>query len=364
MTPRPSDTTTESDQQGTQAMMGPTVIIGDLKAAAAVDDRGGRPTPEDTAAQHLGLQDLTACLRGQPSNRPPQPGSTESGIGLCYADPAHVEVTRTRYLDMPSKATGQFPLEVQVKVFQVPPTLSGHPDQDDQPCISPPEEDDTHKWMAYYRVEESILSHDAEPALNLAMREAAAACGLHERHHHEQESTTPHQDLRSMVSAIWRDRRDLHMAIHLHDPHTQQSAPGIVARLKTTRRQLREWHESRANDLAQEQQRYLQDPKPYKALKHVDTVLGATGQRCIKAVRLQDGTVTNDPSVVMEEVLSSFKRQHNTEDGELSNYSKKLTSHLPTIYNRTQRHHIHRTPFTIRELDEVLHKLMPGRNRG
>ena len=92
------------------AMMGPTVIIGDFNAAPSVDDRGGQQTPEDTAVQlamqHMGLQDLKASLRGQPSQRPPQPGSADSGIGLCYADPAHVVVTRARYHDLPSKITG------------------------------------------------------------------------------------------------------------------------------------------------------------------------------------------------------------------------------------------------------------------
>ena len=45
-------------------MMGPTVIIRDLNAAPTVDNRGERPTPEDTtektAMQHLGLKVLTA----------------------------------------------------------------------------------------------------------------------------------------------------------------------------------------------------------------------------------------------------------------------------------------------------------------
>ena len=80
------------------ALMGPTVIIGDFNAAPSVNDRGGRQTYEDTAVQmamqHMGLQDLTASLRGQPSHRPPQPGSADSRIDLCYADPAHVGVTR------------------------------------------------------------------------------------------------------------------------------------------------------------------------------------------------------------------------------------------------------------------------------
>ena len=91
------------------AVMGPTVIIGDFNAAPTMDDRGGRPTPEDTAVkmamQHPDLRNLTASVRGQPSHRPPQLG-TESSIDLCYADLAHVEVMRTQYDDLPSKTTG------------------------------------------------------------------------------------------------------------------------------------------------------------------------------------------------------------------------------------------------------------------
>ena len=60
---------------GQLTMMGPTVIIEDFNAAPSADDRGGRQTPEDTAVQmamqHMGLQDPTASLRGQPSHRPP-----------------------------------------------------------------------------------------------------------------------------------------------------------------------------------------------------------------------------------------------------------------------------------------------------
>ena len=78
------------------AVMGPTVIIGDFNAAPTIDNRGGRPTPEDTAMkmamQHLDLQNVTASIPGQASHRPPQPGPTDSSIYLCYADPTHVEM--------------------------------------------------------------------------------------------------------------------------------------------------------------------------------------------------------------------------------------------------------------------------------
>ena len=96
----------------------------------------------------------------------------------------------------------------------------------------------------------------------------------------------------------------------------------------------------------------------------MDKVLGETGHRGIKAVRLQNGTVTNDPKVVLEEVLNSFQRQHNTEDEELSAYTEEWISHLPKLYNGTQQRDMHRTPFTIRELDEILYKLQPGKNPG
>ena len=96
----------------------------------------------------------------------------------------------------------------------------------------------------------------------------------------------------------------------------------------------------------------------------MDKVLGETGDRGIKVVRLQDGTVTNDPKVVLEKVLNSFLRRHNTEDGELSAYTEELISHVRKLYNQTQRRDMHRTPFTIRELDEVLYKLQPGKPPG
>ena len=256
------------------AMMGPTVIIGDFNAAPSPDDRGGRQTPEDTAVQmamqHMGLQDLTASLRGQPSHRPPQPGSADFRIDLGYADSAHVEVARARYYDLPSKVTGHRPLKVQIKVLQVPPASGEDMDHVKQPPIRPPNEHDTHRWMVYYRTVQRILGQQDETDLNLTMRQAATACGLHGGHRCAQDDATPHHDLRSLVTAIARVKRALHTAVHSHDPQTQHGAQDIAAWLDTTRRQIREWHVRRGKELAQEQQRYFQNPQPYKSLKRVD----------------------------------------------------------------------------------------------
>ena len=149
--------------------------------------------------QHLGLQDLTASIRGQASHQPLQSGSTNSRINLCYADPAHAEVTRALYHDIPSKTIGHRPLEVQLKVLQVPPAPSDGADHVEQPPISPPHERGTPTWMAYYCTVQRILGHQADLDLNLAMRRAATACGLREKSHHQQQVATPHRDLRSWV---------------------------------------------------------------------------------------------------------------------------------------------------------------------
>ena len=64
-------------------------------------------------------------------------------------------------------------------------------------------------------------------------------------------------------------------------------------------------------------------------------------------MRLPCDTVTDDPKVILEEVLNSFERQHNTEGEELSAYTEEFISHLSKLYNRTQRRDMHRMPFTI-----------------
>ena len=132
------------------AMMGPTVSIGDFNAVPSVDDRGGRQTPEDTAVQmamqHIGLKDLRASLKGQLSHRPPQPGSADSRIHLCYADPAY-EVTRARYQDLLSNNTGHRPQDLQIKVLQVPPSSTEDMDHDEQPPIRRPDEHGRQRRM-------------------------------------------------------------------------------------------------------------------------------------------------------------------------------------------------------------------------
>ena len=213
------------------------------------------------AMQHMGLQDLTASLQGQPSHRPPQPGSTDSRIDLCYADPAHVEVKRALYHELPSKITGHRPLEVQIRVLEVPPASKEDVDHDEQPPIRPPEEHDAHKWTAYYRTVQRILRQQDETDLNLAMRKAATACGL-------PEDTGTHRTMPPRIRTCnpWSPPYGATNGhyIQRYTPMTQRpsTTPRTLPHDWTRRRQLREWHVCRAKEPAQEQQRYFQNPKP------------------------------------------------------------------------------------------------------
>ena len=157
--------------------------------------------------------------------------------------------------ELPSKAGEHCLLEVQLGVLQVLLTFSDETDPQEQPPIKPPDEHDTHKWMAYYLTVDGMVSQQAQLHLILAMRQVATECGLHGTSQHEQEATTPHQNLRSLISAIWREKRGLHTTIHSQHPHTRQSAQRIAARSETTRQQLSAWHKRRAKDLSPEQQR-------------------------------------------------------------------------------------------------------------
>ena len=69
-----------------------------------------------------------------------------------------MDVTQTRYHNLPPKATVHRLLEMQFRLLQVPQTVSEDTDQEEQPSITLTDRHDTHKCMAYYRTVDGILS--------------------------------------------------------------------------------------------------------------------------------------------------------------------------------------------------------------
>ena len=84
------------------------------------------------------------------------------------------------------------------------------------------------------------------------------------------------------------------------------------------------------------------------------------GRRGIKAVCLQDGSLTNDHPMLLREGLRSFCDQHNSSVEELSDYTKELISYLSQLFNGCQQRDIHNPLFTLQELDGALNRCQLG----
>ena len=208
-----------------------------------------RPAGHHSLSTRPALTQTTTTWRGRFPHRP-----LLRGLGTRRGDAGAIPRPAIQDYRTPT-------LEVQIEVLQVPPASRDGMDHEEQPPIQPPGENNTHRWVAYYQKVQRILGQQDKTDLNLAMRQAATACGLSGQRR-TQDDATPHQDLPSLVTTIWHDKRALYTAMHSHDLQAQHDAQEIAAGLETARRQLREWHVRRANELAREQQRYFPNPQP------------------------------------------------------------------------------------------------------
>ena len=74
-------------------------------------------------------------------------------------------------------------------------------------------------------------------------------------------------------------------------------------------------------------------------------------------MRLEDRSVTKDPTFFCHRVLQSLQRPHNTANEVLANSTKDLISHPPQHYNTAPRKIMHCTRFMLLQLDTVLLKI-------
>ena len=137
------------------AMLAPTIIIGDMKAAPTPADRGGQATPQDHAVRDtiemLGLVDLTANLEDQPSHFPHQTDAAPSGIDVCSGDPTTIIRAEARYGPLPLGPTGHSPLHIRLTILNLPPSPPEDADQGSPPPLKMPPLHDKHAWSQYHR---------------------------------------------------------------------------------------------------------------------------------------------------------------------------------------------------------------------
>ena len=113
-----------------------------------------------------------------------------------------------------------------------------------------------------------------------------------------------------------------------------------------------------------EHERYMQRAVPYKSLRYIRELAEAGKPQEIRAVRLQDGSVTGNKREVMEEVAQNFRRQHNQGQQELSRITRRMVRALPRVFTAGQSEDIHRSRVTLGEIKEALRALNGKKSPG
>ena len=127
---------------------------------------------------------------------------------------------------------------------------------------------------------------------------------------------------------------------------------------------LQRWHIHRQQPIAQEHERYAQHELPYKAICHLNNAMTDTGHRSITTVRQEDGSLTNDPAIVLQATQDSFLRQHTPTQDTLDADTQAKIDRLPQVFSRAQRRQLEKRPFTIHEIRKAIHSLRQHKTPG
>ena len=342
------------------AMLAPTVIIGDMNAAATPADRGGQATPQDQAVRDtiemLGLVDLTANLEGHPSHFPDQTDAASSRIDVCYGDPTTIIRAEARYGPLPLGPTGHSPLHIRLTIPNLPPSPPEDADQGLPPPLKMPPLHDKHVWSQYHRAKDRARRIQPDPTdLVTAMHTAAVACGF-QQHPHTDDNQPP-TALGDMLHDLWHAKQQLATLLHTDTPQTRRQIHHCRTQIAHIRADLQRWHIHRQQRIAQDHERYAQQELPYKAICHLNDAMTDTGHRTITTVRQEDGSLTNDPATVLQATQDSFLRQHTPTQDTLDPDTQAKIDRLPRVLNHAQRRQLEKRPFTIHEVRKAIHSL-------
>ena len=86
----------------------------------------------------LGLVDLTANLKGQPSHFPHQTEAAPSRIDVCYGDPTAIIRAEAQNGPLPMGPTGHRPLHICLTIPNLPPSPTKDADQGLPPPLKMP----------------------------------------------------------------------------------------------------------------------------------------------------------------------------------------------------------------------------------
>ena len=135
-------------------------------------------------------------------------------------------------------------------------------------------------------------------------------------------------------------------------------------RVQAARRQLEDEHERIYQKAVAEHEWYMERAVPYKSLRYIRELAEAGRPQEIWAVRLQDGRVTGNKRLVLEEVAQSFRRQHNQGQQGLSGTTQRVVQALPRMFTAEQSEAIHPSSVTLGKIKEAVWALKRKKSPG
>ena len=286
---------------------GPVIVVGDFnydprrRGAETEVDREVRMFQEE-----MRLQDVWYSGAPGPSHYPAPEGSTPSRIDAVYADPRWVKEVTAGYMVAPEKMQdrkGHCAMMVTVDVKEGEP---GDDEEDEQgsdeegvslpPRVKWPEEGDERwqQWGQQVHVEMRTGSH-----VHQAMRGAARVCGFNKQ---EGESQAQPKLQRLVASLRKRQHEEIEARAQAQGAGWQTEVTQAKKRVRAARRAVEEEHERIYQKVVAEHERYMERAVPYKSLRYMRELVEAGKPQEIRAVRLQDGSVTGNKREVLEEV--------------------------------------------------------------
>ena len=144
----------------------------------------------------------------------------------------------------------------------------------------------------------------------------------------------------------------------------QEEVAQTKKRVQAIRRAVEVEQEKIYQNVVAEHERYMERAVPYKSLWYIRELLEARRPQEIRAVRLQDGSVTGNKREVLEEVAESFWKQHNQGQQGLSETLQRMVQALPRVFTAEQSEAIHRSRVTLGEKKEAVRALKSEKSPG
>ena len=89
-----------------------------------------------------------------------------------------------------------------------------------------------------------------------------------------------------------------------------------------------------------------------------------TGHRTITTVGQPDGSLTNDPAMVLQATQVSFLNQHSPTQNTLDTDTKNKIKRLPSVLHHARKRKLAKRPFAIHDVRKAVHSLRQHKTPG